>query len=115
MARQKKAHARSPKLNVRLLGPYDNDESYVLIEGDKHTLRWFGRILIDHATGRHGCDNFMHPRGPGNKSFARTAQLGIYFHLLPCDVPTEEFERAAGRKWSAAKARKAARFLKGTK
>jgi hypothetical protein len=75
-----------------------NLSDYVLVEGDKQTLEWLGNLLIEHSRGEHGCGLHFHPRGPGNKNFARTASVGIYIHRLPCDHPTGASERLAGRR-----------------
>jgi hypothetical protein len=86
-------------LNLRLIPWEEGDFSEsVLIEGDKETLEWFGNLLIEHAKGKKGCGLQLHPNGPGNKNFARTASIGIYLHRLPCDHPTAESERLAGRR-----------------
>jgi hypothetical protein len=90
---------RSPKvrLNLRIIDAEQAGlASYVLIEGDQQTLRWLGNLLLEHAVGDKSCGRQFH-LGPGSKFFARTAQFGLYLHLLPCDHPTDASEHAAGR------------------
>jgi hypothetical protein len=87
------------KLNIRTLPADENDSSeFVLIEGNRKTLEWLGDLLIEHARGQQGCGIQLHPNGAGNKRFSRTANVGIYVHLLPCDHPTAHSERLAGRR-----------------
>jgi len=89
--------SKRAKLNVRPLRGDDEDSSeYVLIEGDQKTLEWLGNRLIEHAKGGRGCGVQLHPNGPGNKHFARTALTGIYVHRLPCAHPTVDSQGLAG-------------------
>ena len=89
---------RSQKLNIRVTEDDDGQGRYVLIEGGKASLEWLAKLIHAHATGQNGCGLQLHPAGPGRLHFAKTATHGVYLHLLPCEHPTDESERLAGRK-----------------
>jgi hypothetical protein len=88
---------RKQKLNIRVMDG-DAEGLYVLIEGGKASLEWLAGLIQAHATGQNGCGLQLHPAGPGRTHFAKTATHGFYLHLLPCEHPTGESERQAGRK-----------------
>ena len=59
------------------------DRTYVLIEGDKMAFEFLGKLLLAHAN-QGDCGFFIAPNGPGCALFSPTAELGLYFHRLPC-------------------------------
>lgn len=90
--------AKNVQLNMRLLPPDEEyPVNYVLIEGDSESLRWLGKQILAHAKGEGDCGHHFHPKSAGVHWFTRTANVGLYLHRLPCDNPTPEFDKAAGR------------------
>jgi hypothetical protein len=88
----------SPKLNLRLVQSDEEDSApFVLIEGDQATLEWFGKLILDHASGMEGCGRQMGPGGPGSHLFAKTSTLSFYLHRLPCEHSTLNSEAFSGR------------------
>ena len=70
------AHAnRGTKLTVRTISIDRNEpneispspiENFVLIEGDRDSLRFLGQFLIAFAEGDFGCSYNLHPLGAGS-------------------------------------------------
>ena len=75
------AEARNIKLTVK---PLPEDESYVLIVGDKAAFHWLSDLLAAHADFGKDCGFQMAPNGPGNSFFKKGSKLGVYLHRLPC-------------------------------
>ena len=69
---------KSAKLTVRKL-----DRDTVLIEGTSDSLKFLAHILLSLAK-EEDCGFQLSPKGAGSAWFAKDAQLGIYFHRLPC-------------------------------
>lgn len=65
----------------------NNDQSFVLIEGDSVSLKFVGELLVAQAEHADFCNLHLHPDGTGLTWFAEGSSIGLYAHLLPCDTP----------------------------
>jgi hypothetical protein len=73
--------ARNVKFTVK---PLPEDESSVLIEGDKAAFHWLSDLFAAQAEFEKDCGFSIAPNGPGNVFFKKGSKLGLYLHRLPC-------------------------------
>lgn len=64
--------------------PGQKDETFVLAEGERKTLRFLGELLLAQADSETDCHFFIHPSGPGSALFSPRSTLGVSIHRLPC-------------------------------
>ena len=57
---------------------------FVLIEGNKKALEFFGNLILAQARFKKDCGFEISPSGAGKVFFARGAKKGFYIHCLPC-------------------------------
>jgi hypothetical protein len=62
----------------------ESSEEYVIIEGDKNSLEFMGKLLIAQANFAADCHFFIHPRGAGQIHFSEDTSIGVSLHRLPC-------------------------------
>jgi hypothetical protein len=62
----------------------ESSESYVIIEGDKNSLEFLGKLLIAQANFNTDCHIAIHPNGPGQSHFVEETTIGVQIHRLPC-------------------------------
>jgi len=73
-------NARGIKITIKSL---PEDESYVLIEGNKAAFQFLSDLFAAHAQDED-CGFQIAPNGPGNAFFKKGSKLGLYLHRLPC-------------------------------
>ena len=73
------ANGQKIRLDIRLL-----DKDMVVIQGNKRTLEFVGKLLLAQARSKGDCGFQLSPTGPGRKFFRRSSAYGLYIHLLPC-------------------------------
>lgn len=61
------------------------NKDFVLIEGDKVSLEFLGKLLIAQANFEDDCGFQMSPDGAGCSFFSNDSKFGIYIHRLPCE------------------------------
>jgi hypothetical protein len=67
-------------LDISLL----NDET-MLIEADRASLAFLGKLLIALAEDDDECTHFsIGPRSAGSAHFDAQSRFGLYLHALPC-------------------------------
>lgn len=62
----------------------EEDDNFVLIEGQAEALAFLGHLLIAQSELQRDCSFFLSPKGPGRGLFDRKSDMGIYIHRLPC-------------------------------
>ena len=78
---------RRGKITVQMLRDAPDDENkYVLFEGNSSALEFLGRLLIAQALDKSDCDFHLAPIGPGGVFFTDDSDVGVYIHRLPCTV-----------------------------
>jgi hypothetical protein len=60
------------------------ENRYTRITGSRESLKFLGELLIEFATGDHGCSFDLHPEGAGTVHFASGTKLGIFLVKEPC-------------------------------
>jgi len=60
------------------------ENAYTRITGSPQSLKFLGELLIEFATGDHGCSFDMHPEAAGCSHFAAGTKLGIFLVKEPC-------------------------------
>jgi hypothetical protein len=79
------------KLFTKLLNPTpDGEAARLLIEGDKTSLEYLGRMILAQAAFPLDCSYGISPRSAGRAFFKRGSKLGIVIHRLPCLSPGRE-------------------------
>jgi hypothetical protein len=87
--------ATGKKLTVRKISVDRNEpaevapipiQDYVVVEGDRDSLRFLGELFIAFADNDLGCSFDLHPQGAGNAHFSDTSDMGIKLHKMPCDL-----------------------------
>lgn len=59
-------------------------KNMVIIEGDKTTLEFFGKLVLAQAQFKKDCGFQISPDGAGKIFFHKKSPLGLYIHRLPC-------------------------------
>ncbi len=89
---------KNTKLTVRKISVDRNDDAefdpamihdYVLVEGDRDSLRFLGELLIAFVESEDGCSFDLHPQGPGCAHFNNASDLGISLHKLPSEFKSK--------------------------
>jgi len=73
--------ARHIKFTIK---PLPEDETFVLIEGDKAAFHFLSDLFAAHAEFDKDCGLQMAPNNAGNAFFKKGSKLGLYLHRLPC-------------------------------
>ena len=74
------AAADTIKFSVK---PLPEDNTFVLIEGDKTAFAFLSRLFAAHAVAED-CMFHLDPKSAGRAFFKRGSKLGLYLHRLPC-------------------------------
>src|SRR4029077_8396760 len=75
----------SVKLFTKVLGPtVDGEAARLLIEGDRLSLEYLGKMILAQAAFPLDCHYGISPRTAGRAFFKRGAKVGIVIHRLPC-------------------------------
>jgi hypothetical protein len=70
---------------IRLtIKPLQEDESYVLIEGDQTAFCFLSDLFAAHAEFEKDCGFEIARKGRGNALFSKGSKLGLHLHRLPC-------------------------------
>jgi hypothetical protein len=80
------------KFSIR---PLIGSEKMLLIEGDRVSLEFLGKLILAHAQNKEveGCSFQISPSGAGNAYFAADSVMGLYLHTLPCEFEGQEHHR----------------------
>jgi hypothetical protein len=68
------------KVSLKLL---EQDDGFILIEGDANALEFLGQLILAHAKGK-SCGLQLGPHAAGNIFFSPESK-GMYVHRLPCE------------------------------
>jgi hypothetical protein len=68
------------KIILKLL---EQDQGFILIEGDANALEFLGKLILAHAKDQ-GCGLQLGPHAAGN-IFFNPGSKGMYVHRLPCE------------------------------
>jgi len=49
-------------------------------------MRFMAELILAHVNSDEGCNQFIHPKGPGSVHFNMESTVGVYLHKLPCDL-----------------------------
>ena len=60
------------------------DDNWILIEGDAEALAFLGHLLISQSGFQKDCGFQLSPKAAGRALFNRKSDTGIYIHRLPC-------------------------------
>src|SRR4029077_15862789 len=98
----------SVKLFTKVLGPtVDGEAARLLIEGDRLSLEYLGKMILAQAAFPLDCHYGISPRTAGRAFFKRGARVGIVIHRLPCMSPEIKGSKNSGTGKGPKKARAA--------
>jgi hypothetical protein len=76
------------KLFTKLLpATRDGEAKRVLIEGDRLSLEYLGKMILAQASFSGDCHYGLSPVSAGRAFFRRSSTVGIVIHRLPCLSP----------------------------